>query len=172
MLNSKSLRQALKKIFKIDDKYLVPLDQGWYVPTYDKEDKVGTWIGYRVMSKVPNVRTFTGRNERGPTKIKSIKVSFRLSFIGPQAEDLAEMLLLWDDRADVQEAFEECSAQINYNKRQQFSYPVKAGGLNDNLCWVTDFEAHSFYEVDAGYKPWNLKGVKLGGDIIIPNKEV
>ncbi len=170
MLNSSTLRQALKEIFGIEDKYLVPLDEGWYVPTYDKEDKVGTWAGYRVMSKVPNVRTFTGRNDEGPTKIKSIKVSFRLSFIGPQAEDLAEQLLLWDDRKDVQTAFEKyCVAQINYNKRQQFSYPVKQGGLNDNLCWVTDFETHSFIEVSAGYKPWNLKGATLGGNIIIPN---
>lgn len=171
MLNSTTLRTALKTIFGVDDKYLVSLDEGGYVPTYDKDDKVGTWIGYRILSKKPNVRTFTGSDIAGPTKIKSIKVTFRISFIGPQAEELCDQTLLWDDRADVQQAFENASAQLNYIDRQQFSYPVKNGGLNDNLCWCIDFSAQTFYEISAGYKPWNIKGAELKGNIIIPNKE-
>lgn len=168
MLKTKSLRKVLQDIFGIDNQHLVPLDEGWYVPTYDKADKVGTWIGYRIMSKKPNVRTFTGRNADGPSKIKSIKVTFRISFIGPQAEDLCDQTLMWDDRKDVQQAFENCQAQINYVDRQTFSYPVKNGGLNDNLCWIADFSAMTFYEVSAGYKRWNISGATLGGNIIIP----
>ena len=171
MLNTKTLRTTLKEIFGVDDKHLVPLDSGWYVPTYDKNDTVGTWIGYRIMSKKPNVRTFTGHNGEGPTKIKSVKVTFRVSFIGPQAEELCDQTLLWDDRADVTTAFENQSAQINYTDRQIFSYPVKNGGLNDNLCWCVDLSAMTFYEIPAGWKKWNISGATLEGNIIIPKKE-
>ena len=171
MLDTNSLHSILKDIFGVEDQYLVPLDSGWYVPTYDKENKVGTWIGYRIMSKKPNVRTFTGHNGTEPTKIKSIKVTFRLSFIGVQAEELCDQTLLWDDRQDVQRAFEKCSTQINYIDRQYFSYPVKNGGLNDNLCWCVDFSAQTFYEVPTGWKKWDISGVTLEGNIIIPKKE-
>lgn len=172
MLNSDTLRSTLKSIFGIEDKYLVPLDSGWYVPTYDRTDKVGTWIGYRIMSKKPNVRTFTGHNGTEPTKLKSIKVTFRLSFIGPQAETLCDQTIMWDDRKDVQKTFEQIDTQLNYINRQVFSYPVKEGGLNDNLCWCVDMEAQTFYEVPTNWKLWNLKGITLEGNIIIPNKEV
>lgn len=168
MLNTKKLKSVLKEIFGVDDKYLVPLDEGWYVPTYDKTDKVGTWIGYRIMTKKPNVRTFTGHNSSGPTKIKSIKVTFRISFIGPQAEELCDQTLMWDDRQDVKTAFEQQDTQLNYVDRQVFSYPVKNGGLNDNLCWCVDFPAQTFYEVPTGWKKWNISSATLEGDITIP----
>lgn len=158
MLNSTELRNTLRKVFGVDDRYLVPMDEGWYVPTYDKEDKIGTWIGYRILSKKPNVRTFTGNTTLRPSKIKSLKVTFRVSFIGPQAEELCDQTLLWDDRDDVQKAFEEVHAQLNYNDRQVFSYPVKNGGLNDNLCWCVDFTAQTFYELQIqNWGPWFKK---------------
>ena len=162
MLNSITLRAALQEIFGIDDKHLVPLDQGWYVPTYDKEDKVNTWIGYRIMDKKPNIRTF----QEGTKFIRSIKVNFRISFIGPQAEELCDQTILWDDRDDVQKAFAKNSTQINYNNRQTFSYPVKNSGFNDNLCWCADFAAQSFYVVEANWPLWQLKKVDLGGKVI------
>lgn len=162
MLNSKTLRVALKTIFGVEDKYLVPLDQGWYVPTYDQTDKVGTWIGYRIMDKKPNIRTY----QEGSKFIRSIKVNFRISFIGPQAEELCDQTILWDDRDDVQKAFAGCDAQINYNNRQCFSYPVKNGGLNDNLCWCVDFSSQTFYVVDANWSLWKPKKVDIGGEII------
>ena len=168
MLNAKSLRTALKEIFGVDDKYLVPLDEGWYVPTYDKEDTVGTWIGYRVLSKSPNLRAYQERDRW----IRSLKASFRISFVGLQAEELADMTLLWDNRTDVQTAFEKyCNAQLDYNRRAQFSYPIKNGGLNDNLCWCVDFACHAFYVIEANYELWHLKEVNLGGKIIIPKQE-
>lgn len=167
MINATTLRQALKTIYGIKDRYLVPLDEGWYVPTFDTEDKVGTWIGYRILSKEPILRSYLSDN----TRVKSMQVRFRISFVGPQAEDLADQTILWEDRKDVREAFEASQTQINYNKRVLFSFPVKNGGLNDNICWCVDFTASTFYELTTNYQQWGLKGVRLAGNIIIPSEE-
>lgn len=150
MLNAESLRTVLKEIFGIDDKHLVPISTNWFTPTVDPEDKTSSWIGYRIISKRPYTRAY----QSGVYMEKPIKVSFRLTFVGPQAEDLADQVLLWEDRADVQEAFEKCKAQINYNDRTSFTYPVRNGGYNDEMCWIVDLSAQTFYEVDTKQQPW------------------
>ena len=155
MLDSMSLRAVLKEIFGVEDKYLVPISTNWFIPTTDPEDKVGSWIGYRVQSKKPYARAYLSNGKA----YKPIKVSFRLSFVGPQAEALADQTLLWEDRADVTEAFEKENAQVNYQDRTAFSYPVRNGGFNDELCWVVDMSAQTFYEVDTNQKPWFDKGL-------------
>lgn len=150
MLNSESLRQILKEIFGVEDKYLVPISTNWFVPTVDPEDKVGSWIGYRIQSKKPYVRAY----QTGATIHKPIKVNFRLSFVGPEAEALSDQILLWEDRTDVQKAFEKVKAQINYTDRVSFTYPVRNGGFNDGLCWIVDLSAQTFYDVDTKQVPW------------------
>lgn len=150
MLNATTLRSVLKEIFGIDDKYLVPISTNWFLPTVDPEDKAGTWIGYRIQSKKPTVRAY----QKGIMYEKPIKVNFRLSFVGRQAEELADQVLMWEDRKDVTRAFESVKAQINYVDRQSFSYPVRNGGFNDELCWIVDLSAQTFYEVDTKQKPW------------------
>ena len=150
MLNAESLRKVLKDIFGIEDKYLVPISTNWFLPTTDPEDKTGTWIGYRIQSKRSIIRAY----QYGVMYEKPIKVSFRLSFVGRQAEELADQVLLWEDRKDVTEAFESVKAQINYMDRQAFSYPIRNGGFNDELCWIVDLTAQTFYEVDTKQKPW------------------
>lgn len=150
MLNAESLRKVLKDIFGIEDKYLVPISTNWFLPTTDPEDKTGTWIGYRIQSKRPIIRAY----QQGVIYEKPIKVNFRLSFVGRQAEELVDQVLLWEDRKDVTEAFESIKAQINYVDRQAFSYPVRNGGFNDELCWIVDLTAQTFYEVDTKQKPW------------------
>lgn len=152
MLDSTALRQALKDIYGIPDKYLVPLDCGWYIPNYDKNDKIGTWIGYRILEVKPNLRAgYTGQSYS-----KSVKIRFRLSFVGKQAEQLALQTLLFDDRQDVVQAFEKSQTQLNYVSREILTYPLKEGGLNDNLVWFTDIDCQSFYAVDVSYKDWAL----------------
>lgn len=150
MLNAESLRKVLKDIFGIEDKYLVPISTNWFLPTTDPEDKTGSWIGYRIQSKRPIIRAY----QYGIIYEKPIKVSFRLSFVGRQAEELADQVLLWEDRKDVTKAFESVNAQINYADRQAFSYPIRNGGFNDELCWIVDLTAQTFYEVDTKQKPW------------------
>lgn len=150
MLNAESLRKVLKDIFGIEDKYLVPISTNWFLPTVDQEDKTGTWIGYRIQSKRPIARAY----QIGRMYEKSVKVHFRLSFVGKQAEELADQVLLWEDRKDVTDAFATINAQINYTDRQSFSYPVRNGGFNDELCWIVDLSAQTFYEADTKQKPW------------------
>lgn len=155
MLNGETLRGILKDIFGIEDKYLVPISTNWFVPTVDPEDKTGTWIGYRIQSKKPTTRAY----QQGGVFVKPIKVSFRLSFVGKQAESLADQVLLWEDRTDVTKAFEKQKAQINYNDRVSFTYPVRNGGFNDELCWIVDLSAQTFYEVNTNQGPWITQGL-------------
>lgn len=153
MLSAKILRDILKEIYGIDDKYLVPISTNWFLPTTDPADKVHTWIGYRILSKKPYVRT----TQRGRDKVKDIKVSFRLSFVGPQAEELADQTLLWEDRDDVTVAFEKYLSQINYTDRTAFTYPVRNGGYNDDMAWIVDMSAQTSYIVDTKQVPWFSK---------------
>lgn len=150
MLNAEILRDTLKEIFGIDDKYLVPISTNWFLPTTDPEDHVGTWIGYRIISKKPYVRAA----QYGKDMVKPVKVTFRITFVGPQAEKLADQVLLWEDREDVTEAFEKSQTQINYTDRTSFTYPVRNGGFNDDLAWVVDLSAQTSYEVDTKQVPW------------------
>ena len=153
MLNDKILRTTLKEIFGIDDKYLVPISTNWFLPTTDPDDRKGTWIGYRIMSKKPYVRAY----QAGTMMMKPIRVSFRITFVGPQAEELADQVLLWEDRTDVSDAFEKSQTQINYTDRASFSYPVRNGGYNDELAWIVDLSAQTSYEVDTKQMPWFSK---------------
>lgn len=150
MLNAKILRETLKEIFGVDDKYLVPISTNWFLPTTDPDDKVHTWIGYRILSKKPYVRAYQG----GTVMNKPLKVQFRITFVGPQAEELADQILLWEDRTDVTLAFEKSQTQINYTDRTSFTYPVRNGGYNDDLAWVVDLSAQTSYEVDTKQVPW------------------
>jgi hypothetical protein len=153
LLNATTLRSILKEIYGIEDKYLVPISTNWFLPTTDPNDKVGTWIGYRIINKKPYVRAYQGNT----MMTKPVRVTFRLSFVGPQAEELADQVLLWEDRKDVTEAFEREQAQINYTDRVSFTYPVRNGGYNDDLAWIVDLSAQTSYEVDTKQVPWFSK---------------
>ena len=150
MLDAEILRSTLKEIFGIDDKYLVPISMNWFIPTTDAEDKVHTWIGYRILSKRPYVRAA----QYGKDMTKPIKVDFRLTFVGPRAERLADQVLLWEDRTDVIQAFEKSLSQINYVDRVSFTYPVRNGGYNDGMAWIVDMSAQTSYTVDTKQVPW------------------
>lgn len=150
MLDAEILRSTLKEIFGIDDKYLVPISTNWFIPTTDAEDKVHTWIGYRILSKRPYVRAA----QYGKDMTKPIKVDFRLTFVGPRAERLADQVLLWEDRTDVTQAFEKSLSQINYVDRVSFTYPVRNGGYNDGMAWIVDMSAQTSYTVDTKQVPW------------------
>lgn len=150
MLNTDSLRAVLKEIFGVDDKYLVPISTNWFVPTIDNNDSIGTWVGYRVIDKKPLIRAY----QTGVYMEKSVRVSFRLTFVGPHAEDLANQVLLWDDRQDVIDAFAKYKAQLNYKNWTMFTYPVRNGGFNDSMAWIVDLSVQTFYEVDTKQMPW------------------
>lgn len=150
MLNTETLRDTLKEIYGVEDKYLVPISTNWFLPTTDPNDKVHTWIGYRILNKKPYVRAM----QQGRDMTKPIKVSFRLTFVGPQAEEFADQTLLWEDRTDVINAFERTESQINYTDRTAFTYPVRNGGYNDDMAWIVDMSAQTSYTVDTKQVPW------------------
>lgn len=150
MLDAEILRNILKDIYGVEDKFLVPISTNWFVPTVDPSEKIGTFIGYRVISKEPLIRAY----QKDVHMVKSVRVSFRLTFVGPQAEQFADQTLLWDERTDVIKAFEKYKAQINYKSRTSFSYPVRNGGFNDSLAWIVDMSAQTFYEADTKQQPW------------------
>lgn len=150
MLDAEILRNILKDIYGVEDKFLVPISTNWFVPTVDPGEKIGTFIGYRVISKEPLIRAY----QKDVHMVKSVRVSFRLTFVGPQAEQFADQTLLWDERTDVIKAFEKYKAQINYKSRTSFSYPVRNGGFNDSLAWIVDMSAQTFYEADTKQQPW------------------
>ena len=153
MLNAKVLRETLKEIFGIDDAHLVPISTNWYIPTTDPEDHVGTWIGYRILSKRPYIRAF----QNGRDMTTQLKVKFRLTFVGPQAEELVDQVLLWENRTDVTTAFEKSNTQINYEDRTSYTYPVRNGGYNDEMAWIVDLSAQTSYIVDTKQHPWFSK---------------
>lgn len=150
MLDAEILRNILKDIYGVEDKFLVPISTNWFVPTVDPNEKIGTFIGYRVISKEPLIRAY----QKDVHMVKSVRVSFRLTFVGPRAEQFADQTLLWDERTDVIKAFEKYKAQINYKSRTSFSYPVRNGGFNDSLAWIVDMSAQTFYEADTKQQPW------------------
>lgn len=150
MLNATTLRTVLKTIYGVEDKFLVPISTNWFIPTIDPTERIGTWIGYRIIDKKPYARAW----QDDLYMVTPLKVSFRLSFTGPRAEELADQTLLWEDRADVTKAFESIQTQVNYNSRVSFSYPVRNGGFNDSLSWIVDMTAQTTYEVDTKQQPW------------------
>ena len=162
MLDMASLRGVLLDILGIEEKYVVAMSNHQFVPTYDKEDKVGTWVGYRILEKSAYARTY----EDSPgVYVRPIRASFRISLVGPQAEEIADGMFLWDDRSDVQEAFEKIDAQVNYDKRKIYSFPIEEAGFNDRLCWCVDFNAQSFYVLQTKLEKWE-KGIELQGSVL------
>ena len=51
MFDLKRLKELLKSIYKLDDKYLMPITTNWYVPAGNIVDETKTYIGYRIISK-------------------------------------------------------------------------------------------------------------------------
>jgi len=150
MLDSPALRRVLKEIFDVDDKYLVPINQGWLMPTIDKDDKVGTWIGYRIMAKEPRLRA----NTPDANVATALLVHFRLTFVGPQAEEYADRTMLWDSRDDVRQAFAKENAQLNYTNRRISSYSLRNSGFNDYMIWYADFLAVTTYGENIDRNKW------------------
>lgn len=140
----------LKGIYGVEDRYLVPLNNDWYIPTIDTNDKVGTWIGYRILSKKPYARAY----QHGVYFVRPYKMLLRMTFVGPQAEEFADATMFWEDRTDVKTAFEAYQAQMNYNERDQFTYPIRNSGYNDMEAWVVDIAAQTYIQIDTKQRPW------------------
>lgn len=131
--------------------YVIPLQGNWFVPTIDKESEHSTWCGFVILSTTPRIRAV----QNGKIVQKSVKTRFRLSFIGPQAEEMANQTLLWDERIDVRDIFVNlCTAQLCYDERSIYTKIYEQEGQNSTLVWVVDMAAMSFYALDTHQIPW------------------
>jgi hypothetical protein len=91
MLDTKTLRLIVKSIFNIDDDYIVPIINNWFLPQVNLDEEPGTYIGYRILSKRYSYADSSSIN----LKKDSIKVAFRLTFIGSNTEQLADQIYFW-----------------------------------------------------------------------------
>lgn len=156
MITSSSLETALRQIFFGEEtgyyKYVVPIRGGFFAPTVNREanDHVSTWIGYRILSMDPRTRLIKSPED----VLKQIRVDFRITALGPNAEEFIQSTLLWEDRADVQTLFENMEAQIMYDRRYVYTRPLAQEGLGDDLLWVTDMHAMTFIRQKVTTIPW------------------
>ena len=155
MITLTTLRDAFQAIFFGDDasktKYIVPLQGNWFIPTRDPAETIATWIGYTILEHRPLTRTAL---YSGVSLERQLRTAFRLTFTGPQAEEIANSTLFWEYRSDVKEAFEKMTAQLAYEERRIYTRVMPQEGFNDTLVWVTDMVAMSTVEVTPDWKPW------------------
>jgi hypothetical protein len=156
LITSTSLRIALEKIFFGTDttkyKYLVPIKGGFFVPQItDPTDDTSTWLGYRLLEIYPRTQMYKTAGEVS----KQVRINFRIVGMGPGAEEFISSTLLWENRTDVKTAFEtEQDAQIMYDRRRVYTYPVQQEGFADDLLWVTDMHAMSALKKELTTVPW------------------
>jgi len=159
LITMPTLQQCLQEIYldkSSDDferlkKFIVPLQGNWFVPTMDNSNPNATWCGFIVLGTNPKQRAV----QNGTVVQKVVKTRFRMTFIGPQAEDFANQTLLWDERIDVKNIFtQHCVAQLCYDERQIYTRVYEQKGQNSTLVWVVDTAAMSYYALDTHQIPW------------------
>ena len=131
MLNSKILGQLIKDIYNLDDEFIVPNSSDWFIPEINLDEKPGTYIGYRIISK-RNCYAETLNNKH---KKDYIKTRFRLCFVGPESEALEEQVHFWKDNQNVNKLFSFHKLILNYTDMTSFTYPVRnEKGYHEMSC--------------------------------------
>jgi hypothetical protein len=155
----KGLHTHLPQIFfgddRSQDKYVLPLQGNWFVPTSALEagdESPTTWIGYLILESRGETRS---ANYQGQVIERQMRQLFRLTFVGPQAEELANSTFFWEERKDVQDAFADMDAQLAYNQRRVYTRIFEQQGYNDTLVWVVDMMAMATIATEAAsWHPW------------------
>ena len=158
MLDTDSLHNIIKEVFNLDDSYIIPITSNWFIPDSEFLDKESLYIGYRIIAN----RKASSNNPHNESKKSYIKTSFRLSFIGANAEKYASQINFWEDMKDIQKIFAKYKVQINYEDLTSFTYPVR--NPNFNMAWVFDMSVKSDYQDD-------LKLVKAERKLITDKKK-
>ena len=76
-----------------------------------------------------------------------LRANFRLSFVGENAEELSQEVLLWQCNEKADSLFEKYNIQIDYPGITVFSYPVKE---SNKIAWIADLSAKSFIDNEKG----------------------
>lgn len=158
MLDSNTLRNIIKEIFNLDDSYIIPITTNWFIPDVDFSNDNAIYIGYRIISS----HKVSAENEYNKTNKSYIRTTFRLTFVGNNAEKYASQIHFWDDMKDIRKIFEKYKVQIDYDDIHSFSYPVK--NQKFEMSWIFDMVAKTDYQED-------LKLVKDERKLLSGNKK-
>lgn len=167
-INMTNLRDVLCTIFfgeeaEAKKKYVVPLQGNWYNPS--QAHHLDNWIGYVINDMKTDVAIVNPGND-GRRYYRTCQTVIHLSFIGENAEELAQTVLFWLARADVQSIFDKKYKGVVNNKESEiYSSLYMQEGLNSVLCWNVDFSLQHNLMLDS--ESPILKGVDISGDIII-----
>ena len=161
MLDTATLRQIIKEIYNLDDDCIKAITTNWFLPeiTNDIPEII---IGYRILSK----RKINAEDSFNKEKKDCIKSSFRIVFVGENAEQFADQLHFWQDNKEVLKIFDKYKVKINFNDMTAFTYPIKAG--NCEMAWIFDMSARSDYHSDLKLAKANRKSLKATIRSLIP----
>ena len=167
-INMKNLREVLCTIFFGDDseaykKYVVPLQGNWYNPS--QAHHVDNWIGYVIDTCRSNV-AIVNRVDDGRRYYRECQTSIHLAFIGKNAEEMAQSVMFWLARADVQAIFDKkYKGVINNKESEVYSSLYQQEGLNSAICWNIDFSLQHNMMLDS--ESPILRKADISGNIII-----
>jgi hypothetical protein len=167
-INMKNLREVLAKIFfgeewKAKKKYVVPLQGNWYNPS--QVHKLDNWIGYVIDTCRTNV-AIVNRGDDGRRYYRNAQTTVHLSFIGEDAEILAQSVLFWLAREDVKKLLDDkYKGVINNEEFEIYSSLYEQEGLNSTLCWNVEFSLQHNLMLDS--ESPILRKVDISGNIII-----
>lgn len=138
-INMTNLRDVLSLIFfgttdEKHKKYVVPLQGNWYNPS--QVHKVDNWIGYVINSTSSDVAIVS----QGNKFYRECQTDITLSFIGVDAEKMAQSVLFWLVREDVKSILDKkYKGVINNKEFEVYSSLYLQEGLNSTICWNVDF---------------------------------
>lgn len=167
-INMKNLREVLALIFFGEDaeknkKYVVPLQGNWYNPS--QVHNVDNWIGY-VIDTIRTDVAVVNRNDDGKRYYRNCQTSIHLAFIGKDAELMAQSILFWSARADVQALIDKKYKGVVNNKEVEiYSSLYMQEGLNSTICWNVDISLQHNMMLDSDSPI--LRRADLSGSLVI-----
>lgn len=167
-IDMKNLREVLLKIFfgadaEKNKKYVVPLQGNWYNPS--QVHNVDNWIGYVIDSIKTDVAVANMMSD-GRKYYRSCQTSIHLAFIGKDAELMAQSVLWWCARTDVQSLIDKKYKGVVNNKEFEiYSSLYMQEGLNSTICWNVDFSLQHNMMLDSENPI--LRNVDISGSLII-----
>lgn len=159
-----NLRDVLCEIFfggaEEYKNYIVPLQGNWYNPT--QKDKVDNWIGY----VIDTTKSSDSVVVEGKLLYRNCQTSIHLAFIGKDAEEMAQSVLFWIVRTDVQKLIDDKYKGVVNNKEIEiYSAYYEQEGLNSTLCWNVDFSLQ--HNIVLNTESPVLTKADLSGNIVI-----
>jgi hypothetical protein len=167
-INMINLRDVLCKIFfgsewESKKKYVVPLQGNWYNPS--QVHNLDNWIGYVIDSLSTDV-AIVNRGDDGRRYYREAQTTIHLSFIGVDAENLAQSVLFWLVREDVKKLLDDkYKGVINNKEFEIYSSLYEQEGLNSTLCWNVEFSLQHNILLDS--ESPILRKADISGNIII-----